>query len=259
MNPMRRWPREPDEGSNSIGLALGVLGSLALSVAMLPLRGHLHNDNIALALVVPVLIAGVIGGRWAGALSAITAALCFDFFFTQPYLSLRIASSNDITSGVVLVIVALISAEVGIARRARSCRPCVPLRSRSPLSRSWSSPCATVRSKMSCRRCGRSSSGSSVSPTPRTSPARRSRRSPVWACGGRSKVDRSIATHTDFLLPPGGIELPSRPDGRVFGRLVLFTSEPGAGIPAEATGRGHDRRRARAHARDEGVSDEGVS
>ena len=83
MNTMRRRPREPEDGSDLIGIAIGVLGALALSVAMIPLRDHLHNDNMALALVVPVLIAAVLGGRWAGALSAFAAALCFDFFFTS--------------------------------------------------------------------------------------------------------------------------------------------------------------------------------
>ena len=69
-----------------------------LSITMLPLRDHLHNDNMALALVIPVLIAAVLGGRLAGAAAAVVAALCFDFFFTQPYLSLRIASDNDLAS-----------------------------------------------------------------------------------------------------------------------------------------------------------------
>src|ERR1700690_3093798 len=117
MNPMRRRPREPDDGSDLIGIAVGVLGALALSVAMIPLRSHLHNDNMALALVLPVLLAAVLGGRIPGALAAIAAGLCFDFFFTKPYLSLRIASGNDIASIVVLLLVAYISAEVGIRAR----------------------------------------------------------------------------------------------------------------------------------------------
>src|SRR5438874_2561829 len=120
MNAMRRRPREPEDGSDLIGIAIGVLGALALSVAMLPLRDHLHNDNMALALVLPVLIAAVVGGRRAGAAAAVAAALCFDFFFTQPYLSLRIASDNDLASFVVLLVVALISAEVGIRARRGS-------------------------------------------------------------------------------------------------------------------------------------------
>ena len=52
MDALRRRPREPEDGSDVIGLAVGVLGSLGLSVAMIPLRDHLHNDNMALALVV---------------------------------------------------------------------------------------------------------------------------------------------------------------------------------------------------------------
>ena len=75
---------------------------------------------MALALVVPVLIAAVVGGRIAGAIAAIAAALCFDFFFTLPYLSLRIAGSNDLTSFFVLLVVALIAAEVGIRARRGS-------------------------------------------------------------------------------------------------------------------------------------------
>src|SRR5437016_3989192 len=120
MNTLRRRPREPEDGSDVIGIAIGVFGSLALYGAMLPLRDHLHNDNMSWALVLPVLIAAVLGGRVAGAAGAVVAALSFDFFFTKPYLSLRIASDNDVASFVVLLIVALISAEVGIRARRGS-------------------------------------------------------------------------------------------------------------------------------------------
>ena len=34
-----------------------------------------------------------------------------------------------------------------------------------------------------------------------------------------------VATHTDFLLPTGGIELPVVGRGHEFGRLVLFASD----------------------------------
>ena len=68
MNTLRGRPREPEHGSDIIGVAIGVFGALVLSVLMLPLRTHLHNDNMALALVVPVLIGAVVGGRLAGAI-----------------------------------------------------------------------------------------------------------------------------------------------------------------------------------------------
>jgi Domain of unknown function (DUF4118) len=225
VDALRRRPREPEDGSNLIGLAIGVLGALALSVAMIPLRDHLHNDNMALALVIPVLIAAVVGGRWAGALSAITGALCFDFFFTQPYQSLRIASGNDIASSVVLIIVALISAEVGIrARRGgHSARE-----SRADLDRLYrvidlaarggdiedvvSSARAELIGLFGLADCA-FETATSESALPRL--------------GIRGAIEGAqlVATHTDFLLPPGGVELPVVGRGREFGRLVLFASE----------------------------------
>src|SRR5262245_55983456 len=117
MNALRRLPHEPEYGSDFMGLAVGVFGSIVLSVAMIPLRGHLDNDVMALALVIPVLLAAVLGGRWPGAVSALTAAICFDFFFTVPYQSMRIAGTDDVSSFFVLLIVALIAAEVGIRAR----------------------------------------------------------------------------------------------------------------------------------------------
>jgi Domain of unknown function (DUF4118) len=225
MDAMRRRPREPQDGSNFIGLAIGVLGSLALSVAMLPLRNHLHNDNMALALVIPVLIGAVVGGRWAGALSAITAALCFDFFFTQPYQSLRISSGNDIASIVVLLIVAFISAEVGIrARRGgHSARE-----SRTDLDRLYrvielaarggdiedvvSSARAELIGLFGLIDCAFENTESESS-------------LPRLGIRGALEGAQLVATHTDFLLPPGGVELPVVGRGRVYGRLVLFASE----------------------------------
>jgi Domain of unknown function (DUF4118) len=230
MDALRRRPREPEDGSNFIGLAIGVFGALGLSVAMIPLRAHLHNDNMALALVIPVLMAAVVGGRWAGALSAITAALCFDFFFTQPYQSLRIASGNDIASIVVLLIVAFIAAEVGIrARRGgHSARE-----SRTDLDRLYrvielaarggdmedvvSSARAELIGLFGLIDCAYEAFAPG-SPEVRAS-------LPRLGIRGAIEGTQLVATHTDFLLPPGGVELPVVGRGREFGRLVLFASD----------------------------------
>ena len=221
---MRRRPREPEDGSAFVGLAVGVLGGLALSVAMIPLRSHLHNDNMALALVLPVLIAGVLGGRWPGAISAVAAALCFDFFFTQPYQSLRIASGNDIASIVVLLIVAFVSAEVGIrARRGgHSARE-----SRSDLDRLYRVIEVAARGGdiddviLSARAelmglFGLADCAFDASPSDASLPR----------LGSRGAIEGAplVASSTDFLLPPGGVELPVVGRGHAFGRLVLFAS-----------------------------------
>jgi len=196
-----------------------------LSAAMIPLRPHLHNDNMALALVLPVLIAGVLGGRWPGAVSAVAAALCFDFFFTQPYESLRISSSNDIASIVVLLIVAFVSAEVGIrARRgghsAREARTdldrlyrVIELAARGgDLEDVVSSARAELIGLFGLADCTYETSDAS-SALPRL--------------GIRGTVDGapSVDSPTDFVLPPGGVSVSVVGRGREFGRLVLFASE----------------------------------
>ena len=222
---IRRRPREFEDGSDFVGLAVGVLGALALSVAMIPLRGHLHNDNMALALVVPVLIAGVVGGRWAGALSAGVAVLCFDFFFTQPYLSLRIASGNDIASAVVLVMVALISAEVGIRSRrgGRSARE-----SRADIDRLYrvlelAARGGDIDDVVSSARAELIGLFGLLDCRFETAPADTA----LPRLGIRGAIEGAplVATHTDFLLPTGGVELPVVGRGHEFGRLVLFAPD----------------------------------
>jgi hypothetical protein len=225
MNTLRRRPREPEDGSDLIGLAIGVFGALALSVAMLPLRDHLHNDNMALALVLPVLIAAVLGGRLAGAAGAVVAALCFDFFFTKPYLSLRIASGNDLASFVVLLLVALISAEVGIrARRgSRAARE-----ARSDLDRltrviEIAAHGADIEDVISSARAELIGMFGLVDCVFDTEPMQAGL--PHLGIHGAIEGAPLVATHTDFLLPPGGVELAVAGRGIHFGRLVLFAPD----------------------------------
>ena len=53
------------------------------------------------------------------------------------------------------------------------------------------------------------------------------RHAPLPRLGIRGAIEGAplVATHTDFLLPPGGVELPVVGRGHEFGRLVLFASE----------------------------------
>jgi hypothetical protein len=225
VDPFVRRPREPEAGSDVIGLAVGVLGTLALSVAMIPLRDHLNNDIMALALVVPVLIGAVLGGRRAGAVSALTAALCFDFFFTLPYLTLRIASSDDVGTALVLLIVAFISAEVGIrarqggraAREARSdldrlCRVIEIAANDGDIEDVVSATRAELIGLFGLADCV-FETGTSHTTLPRL------------GIHGAIEGAPLVATHTGFLLPPGGVALEVMGRGIDFGRLVLFASE----------------------------------
>ena len=84
-----------------------VVGIPLLAAALIPLRGHLENTNIALILVVGVVAVACTGQRWAAALAALSAAFWFDFFFTVPFNSPTIANRDDALSAVLLLVVGL--------------------------------------------------------------------------------------------------------------------------------------------------------
>jgi K+-sensing histidine kinase KdpD len=226
MNAIRRRPRDPDVAASLVLTAIGVLGALALSVAMIPLRDHLHNDNMALVLVLPVLVAAVVGGRRAGAATAVTAALCFDFFFTRPYLTLRIASGNDVASMVALLAVALVSAEVGIrarrgGRSARSasedlerlCRV-IELAARTDVVEDVvSSVRAELIGLLGLDDC----TFSTAAPDSQH---------PHLGIHGAIEAMPLVATQGDFVLPAGVVELEVAGRDHHYGSLVLFVGEP---------------------------------
>jgi K+-sensing histidine kinase KdpD len=99
--------------------ALAVTIPVAAVVALAPARDHVENTNVALGLVILLLLAAVVGGRRAGVIASITSAVVFEFFFTQPFDSLRIASAKDVETTVLLACIGAIGGElVNSARRS---------------------------------------------------------------------------------------------------------------------------------------------
>ena len=200
-------------------------------------------------------LAAVLGGRLAGALVGDRgrAVLRLLLHPAVPVAAHRERQRHRELRSCSLV-VALIAAEVGIrARRGEPLGARVALRSRSPATASSSSRPAAATSKTSCRRPAPSSSASSASSTARSRPARRHRRSPTSAIHGAIEGAPLVATHTDFLLPPGGVELPVVGRGHRVRPARAVRVGVGARAAPEATRRGRDRRRARHHARDQPV------
>jgi len=220
---VRMRPRDPSDGNVYIGCAVGSLGVLALACLLVPLRDHLPNADMALALVIPVLIGAIIGGRIAALVSAIVAALTFDFVFTKPYLSLRISSKDDVATFVVLAIVALVAAELGV--RAR--RGGIAAReARSDLDRLYrvaelSARGADVDDVISSARAELIGlfglHDCMYEPTA-------TRELPSIGERGAFEHARLVASG-EFLLPTGGVALPVRGRGRDFGNLVLFATD----------------------------------
>jgi two-component system, OmpR family, sensor histidine kinase KdpD len=83
----------------------------------LPFRSDANVGAIALAMLIPPLAATGAGPLVAG-IAALTTGLVFNFFFTQPYNSPRIASSASIAAFFVYVVVALIVALAAARMRA---------------------------------------------------------------------------------------------------------------------------------------------
>lgn len=110
---------EVDRSSRALlGVAFGGLGSLFVAAGLVGVRGKIANVNVALILVLVVLIAAILGGRTAGAMTGLIAATSFDFFHTRPYGLLKIARVDDFITTLLLLVAGLAVGEV-VERSAR--------------------------------------------------------------------------------------------------------------------------------------------
>lgn len=99
---------------------VSLVAPVVVAAVLVPLRDDLVSTNVALLLVVVVVAVAAAGHRPAAALAALAAAGSFNFFHTEPYHSLRITSSDDVETAVLLLAVGLAVGELAIrGRRAR--------------------------------------------------------------------------------------------------------------------------------------------
>ncbi|WP_331717292.1 DUF4118 domain-containing protein [Yinghuangia sp. ASG 101] len=103
-----------------IALAAALLVPLAVGAVLIPFRTDMSNTHVALVLVVAVVAVAALGSRVAGALAALVAAGCFDFFFTRPYEHFTIDKSTDVATALLLLAVGLAVSQ--LAARARTLR-----------------------------------------------------------------------------------------------------------------------------------------
>lgn len=68
-------------------------------------RPQLHENHVTLVLVLAVAIVSATGLRPAGLVAAVTTALAYDYFWTEPYYSFRILDTQDILTVILLVLV----------------------------------------------------------------------------------------------------------------------------------------------------------
>lgn len=97
---------------------LGPLGAVALpwvlAATLSPIRERASGPALAVALGVAVVALAAVSRRRVVALfAAVAAAASFDFWFTRPYGSFRIRSTDDIQTDAALLLLGALAGEVG--------------------------------------------------------------------------------------------------------------------------------------------------
>ncbi|HEY2357221.1 MAG TPA: DUF4118 domain-containing protein [Phenylobacterium sp.] len=107
-------PPLPLAGRYALSLLLVALATVLAFV----MRTMVATPSLTLLYVLPVVIAAVTLGWGPSLAAAVAGVLAFDYFFTPPYYSLRIASPSDLwATGMLLVIAAIVSTLAAEARR----------------------------------------------------------------------------------------------------------------------------------------------
>ena len=229
---------DDDREGFAVILAVGAILPIAVGALLVIVRDDVLNANLALILMGVVVLVASGGGRKAGALAGLTAALSFDFFLTEPYLTLRISDDDDIETAIILLVVGLIVgqfAEWAHANRrstsaARSelgrIRRVADMLSQGAdpeaIKRAGQAEITTLLALRSCR----------FEDVPFDAVLPRLERSGVL---DHAAVHESVVrryTHRGFELPAEGVELPVFNRGSQVGRYVLEPS-PGVGISLE--------------------------
>ena len=224
----------PDHPNVAAGIAFGGFALVVLPAFLIPFRGELSTATIALVLVVPVVVAAVIGGPIAGAFAAIVATFSFDFFFTQPYNSMRIQSADDVEATVLMLVCGIIvgfvsswgrrghhAADIGSSdiRRIHKVAEAVAA--------GWSTSeveflaCTAITEVLHLRDCRFEAA-----------PIDDEVDLPVLERNGRINRREYRFTREGFELPESGVQLAVFARGQQVGRLVM-TPTPGAGASLE--------------------------
>jgi two-component system sensor histidine kinase KdpD len=107
-------------------LAVGLALVVVCTAVLLPARDDVTVATPALVLLAPAIIAGLLGGRLAGVLTATVAALSLDVLFIRPYGALTIHLVDDVVAlvafGAVAFTVATLVARATDRRRAAETR-----------------------------------------------------------------------------------------------------------------------------------------
>jgi K+-sensing histidine kinase KdpD len=102
---------------------LAALGAPPIVCALMsPFRDNFDNAITALLLVVVVVAVAAFGIRYAGVVAAISSAVWFDFFLTDPYNSFTINDPDDVELAVLLMLIGAAVTQLAIWGRKQQAR-----------------------------------------------------------------------------------------------------------------------------------------
>jgi K+-sensing histidine kinase KdpD len=91
-----------------------LVAPLALAAILVPFRASIPNTDAALAMLLVVVAVAANGYRLAGILAAVSVAVWFDFFLTQPYERFAITHRTDIETTVLLLMIGVAVTEIAV-------------------------------------------------------------------------------------------------------------------------------------------------
>ncbi len=96
--------------------------SVAVGAVLATMRPIFDSTNAALVLMIVVVAVAMLGGRAAGVVTALAAVVSFDFFHTEPYLSLAINSRDDVETTLLLLVAGVLVGTIATAGRVAKAR-----------------------------------------------------------------------------------------------------------------------------------------
>ena len=78
-----------------VGASIGAIGAVAIGGLLGAARDQIGTTSSALVFAIVVVFAASVGGRLAGVVTSVAAALAFDFFLIPPYYTLRVDAGSD--------------------------------------------------------------------------------------------------------------------------------------------------------------------
>ena len=184
-----------------VGATAGVLCVVAATAdaAAVSRRGDVGDPG--LILVLPCVVAAVMGGRTAGLVVALVAAGAFNLVFLEPYGTFKVDSVDDVVAFVVLALVALIVATL-VAREGERRR--AAMQRTAEAESLWRANAAdagragAARGREAGARSGRRAARRHCCDRSRTTCARRSRRS-GRSCRISATASRTTSTRDELL------------------------------------------------------------